>query len=87
MKASMARKIAEEYVNVLKYNPQLTHDERVLSLEMRLEQLISDVEKGCAEAQKRQRENKVEVDSRPEDIQPLSDLMLKDQARRGVLLN
>lgn len=54
MKPSVARKLAEEYVNVLKYNPELTHDERILSLELRLEQLVNDVEKGCAEVQKRQ---------------------------------
>lgn len=86
-KSSQAHKIAEEFINVLKYNLDLTHEQKVLSLEMRLNTLITDVEQGCQEAHQRQEENKVIIDNRPEDIQPLSDLMLKDQVRRGVLLN
>lgn len=53
MKSTAARKLAEEFINVLKYNPELSHDDKILSLELRLERLISDVEKGCEEAHKR----------------------------------
>lgn len=64
-KSSVARKLAEEYVNVLKYNPELTHDEKILSLELRLDKLIEDVEKGCAEAQQRQETAKVVETKQP----------------------
>jgi hypothetical protein len=87
MKFSVARKLATEIINVLKYNPELTDAERILSLETRLEQLIDDVERGAEETHKRKEENKVIIDDRPQDIQPLADLMIKDQARRGALLN
>ena len=83
MKASLARKLAEEIVNVLKYNPDLSHDDKILSVELRLENLIHDVERAAAEAHKRQEENKVIIDDRPQDIAPLAELMLAHQAQRG----
>ena len=49
MKTSLARRLAEEFINVLKYNPQLSHDDKVLSLELRLDKLVEDVEKLDAE--------------------------------------
>lgn len=88
MKSSTAaHKLAEEFINVLKYNPELTHNEKILSLELRLDKLIEDVEKGCAEAHQRHEDNKVIVSTLAADIQPLSELAVADQARRGVLLN
>ena len=62
MKSTVARKLAEEFINVLKYNPELTHDDKILSLELRLDKLISDVEKGCEEARQRQEPAKVSED-------------------------
>jgi hypothetical protein len=53
MKSSLAHKFAEEFINALKYNPGLKHDEKILALELRLDKLISDVEKACEEAHKR----------------------------------
>jgi hypothetical protein len=58
MKSTAARKLAEEFINVLKYNPQLTHEEKILSLETRLDHLISDVEQGCEAARVRAEEDK-----------------------------
>lgn len=84
MKTSLAYKLAAEFVNVLKYNPELTHDEKILSLESRLEKLISDVETSCAEAQKRHENDKVIVDERPRDIPQIAELMLMDQKLRGL---
>jgi len=57
MKSTLARKLAEEFVNVLKYNPELTHDEKILSLELRLDKLISDVEEGIESARTRREDN------------------------------
>ena len=83
MKASLARKLAEEIINVLKYNPDLSYDDKVLSGELRLDNLINDVERAAAEAHKRQEENKVIIDDRPQDIAPLAELMIARQAQRG----
>lgn len=63
-KSSVMRSLAEEFINVLKYNPELTHDEKVLSLELRLQKLADDLEKGFAEAHQRQVPEKV-VDAKP----------------------
>ena len=80
MKSSLANKLAVEFINVLKYNPELSHDEKILSLELRLDQLINDVEKGCAEASARQR---IIVDTRPHDLPALAELEMAAQASRG----
>lgn len=84
--ASTTRKLATEFVNVLKYNPELTHDEKILSLECRLDKLVSDIETACEVAQKRREDYdpKVVVDSRPFDIPQLAEIMLKDQKTRGL---
>jgi hypothetical protein len=86
---SMTKKLASEFIKVLKYNPELTEAERVLSLEVRLDQLVADIERGCEETHKRRQSdkdnNKIIVDARPSDIQPLADMMLARQAARGLL--
>jgi len=83
MKSSLAHKLAEEIINVLKYNPQLTHDEKILSVECRLDHLISDVEKAAAESHKRAQENAVIIDERPNDIPELANLIRASQQHRG----
>lgn len=83
MKSSLAHKLAEEFINVLKYNPGLTHDEKILSLELRLDKAFSDVEKGCEEAYSRREDNRVIIDTRPQDIPPLMALYVAEQERRG----
>jgi len=82
-KSSLARKLAEEIVNVLKYNPQLTQDEKILSIELRLDGLIGEVEQSCAELHKRSEDNRVIVDERPSDIPELANLLRSSQQHRG----
>ncbi len=80
-----ARKLAEEIVGVLKFNPELSESDRVLAIETRLDYLIRDVEMGCEEAHKRSQNNGIIVDSRPNDIPVLRDAMLNQQ--KSDLLN
>lgn len=81
---SLARKLAEEIVNVLRYNPQLTQDDKILSVELRLNRLIEDVELSCDEANKRREEaTGIIVDERPQDIPVLAEAMIARQAQRG----
>lgn len=82
---SKLRKLAEEIVNVLRFNSDLDHNSKVLAVELRLDSLAHDVERACEEAHKRLDAAKIVVDSRPFDIPPLAELMIKDQARRGEL--
>ncbi len=74
-----SRKRATEIISVLKYNPQLTEDERILCVELRLDQLIDDIEKSCDESRKRQEDNAIIVDSRPQDIPILSEMLVAKQ--------
>lgn len=87
MKPSICRKFAEEFITMLKYNPELTDDVKILALEARVKTLVDNVEQASAEAHQRREQDKVIVDTRPQDIQPIADLMIKDQARRGSIFN
>ncbi len=80
---SKIRKLAEEIVNVLRFNPELDHDTKVLAVECRLDKLAEDVEDACDEAQKRVEDEKITVDARPFDIPVLAEILIKDQAHRG----
>lgn len=82
--SQVARKLAEEIVQVLHYNPQLTQDEKILAVQSRLNKLTEDVERACSEAVRRQKEDKtIIVDSHPQDIPVLVEAMLARQAERG----
>ncbi len=81
---SLSRKLAEEIINVLKFNPQLSQDDKILAVELRLTNLMTEVEKACAEAHKRKEAEAIIVDERPQDIPPLAEAML---ARQERLLN
>lgn len=78
-----AAKLAEEILNVFKYNPELSHEERILVIELRIKNLIWDVEKDCAEAHKRAQENAVIIDNRPNDIPILAEAMINAAQARG----
>jgi hypothetical protein len=82
---SKARKLAEEITSVLKFNPQLTEDEKTLCIELRLVQFSQDIEEAAKQAHKRATDNAVIVDSRPQDIPELQALILSSQAHRGSI--
>jgi hypothetical protein len=83
MKTSTANRMAEEIVKVLKYNPELSENDKILCVELRLASLIRDVETSCAEAHKRSQDNAVVIDSRPQDIPELASIMINSQQHRG----
>jgi len=82
---SRAKKLAEEIIMVLKYNPQLSDNDKMLAVETRLDYLIRDVETACAESHKRSQDNAVIIDNRPQDIPELRDILLQNQGHRGPL--
>ncbi len=79
----MSRKLAEDIVNMLKYNQHLSHEDKILAIELRLNRFAEDVEKACEQAQMRQKETLIIVDERPQDIPVLARAMLAQQAQRG----
>ena len=56
-----ANKVAVEIANVLRYNPELSFDDRVRAIESRLVSLINDIEEGAKKAHERAKENVVPV--------------------------
>jgi len=82
---ALTKRLAQEIVGVLKYNPDLPDDEKVLAIETRLDKLIRDVEVGCQQSIERARVNAVIVDTRPQDIPELSELLRNSQQLRGPL--
>lgn len=81
---SMLAKAAEEIERVLRYNPQLSQQEKTLSIELRLRNLAQEIEKSCAEASRRESiVASIIVDERPQDIPVLAEAMLARQILRG----
>lgn len=78
---SKAKKVAEEIVGVLKYNPQLTDAEKILSVETKLDRLIQDVEDGIEQARKRTQGEALLMEAPPGDREAL----LNSQQFRGPL--
>lgn len=76
--------LAAEIVGVLKYNPQLSDEEKKLCVELRLEQFAKDIEKVCAIQAQHARENALIVDARPMDLPPLYHAMLAEQQTHGA---
>jgi hypothetical protein len=76
---SLARRLAEEILNVFKFNPELSEGDKALCIEVRLMNLINDVERSCAESKQRIQSSPIIVDERPSDIPVLAAAMLNQQ--------
>lgn len=85
MQKSKARTLAERIIGVLKYNPQLTEDEKTLCVESHLDGFAKDIEQACAEMHNRTQKDTIIVSTLPQDIEPLQKLMLAHQQSRGLL--
>lgn len=77
------KKLASEIVNVLKFNANLSDADKALAVECRLINLVSEIEHACAEARKRTEDNAVILDTRPQDIPELANLLIAAQQHRG----
>jgi hypothetical protein len=78
------RKLAEDITNLFKYNADLSHAEKIMAVELRLKDFEQSIERACAEAHKRAENNKVVIDSRPQDIPILAELLINNQKSRGL---
>lgn len=76
--------LAKEIVGVLKYNPELTDDIKVLSVHTKLASLVNKIKD---EMERVREDNRIIVDTRPFDVPVIAELMLDSQKARKVLLN
>lgn len=85
MSQTKASRLAEEIFKTLKYNPQLTDEQMMFSIEIKLDKFAREIEEACALSYRRSKENSIQVDARAEDIPELAKLMLGAQQQRGAL--